>query len=171
MSNSPTDPQDKPASGRDSHSGFTIRLIACRARALQSILSRGTVLELGCADGLLTRELLKSHNRVIAVEGSKQLAESARQEVSQFSSEIVEIVNTPIETFEPAEGLRFDSVVLACTLEYQDDPSSLLKKCGQWLSERGVVVAIATHSRSVHRLAGVHTGLIDDLDTPEEDGD
>lgn len=149
--------------------GFTPRLIACRANALKrAIRAGGVALDLGCADGILTRALAEHHDRVVAVDASSIRAQRTRQATQGLA---VDVRESLFEQFEPYDGERFDAIILSCILEHLDDPVLLLKRCRSWLTKSGVVAAVVPHKYSIHRRIGVQMGLLADLDALGESDD
>lgn len=149
--------------------GFTPRLIACRARAISDALPRcDRVLDLGCADGLLTAALAEVHERVVAVDASATRVERTR---AATQGKNVDVRQAYFEDFAPAPGELFDAVVLACIIEHLDDPVALLRQCRDWLRPGGRVIAVVPNGRSIHRRAGVHMGLLPSLDALGEADD
>jgi 2-polyprenyl-3-methyl-5-hydroxy-6-metoxy-1,4-benzoquinol methylase len=149
--------------------GFTPRLIGCRARAVNDALPQcENVLDLGCADGLLTARLADKHQRVVAVDASAIRVERTRKATAGRN---VEVRQSYFEDFSPAAGERFDAVVLGCIIEHLDDPVALLSRCRDWLGDGGRVIAVVPNGRSVHRRAGVHMGLLPTLDALGEADD
>ena len=148
--------------------GFTPRLIGFRARALDAVVPRGRVLDLGCADGLLTRHLAAAGRSMVAVDASALRVERTRKVTEGLD---VTVVQSYFEEFEPPGGQKFDGVVLGCILEHLDDPVSLLRRCSDWLTDTGVVAAVVPHGRSLHRRAGVHMGLLPDIEALGEADD
>ncbi|HTM20665.1 MAG TPA: class I SAM-dependent methyltransferase [Kofleriaceae bacterium] len=157
---------DDIAGDHDQTRGFTPRLIACRAHLLDELLPPGDVLDLGCADGLLTAALARHHRAVTAVDASAIRVERTRAATAGLP---VTVVQSYFEELEP--GRQFDAVVMACILEHLDDPVALLRRCATWLRPGGVVASIVPHGRSLHRRAGVHMGLLPDLDALGEADD
>ena len=156
------------AAQHDQTAGFTPTLIRIRAEQLDALVPRGLVLDIGCADGLLTRALAAGGRRLVAVDASPIRVERTRRATSGLA---VTVCQSYFESFEPPDGARFDGIVLACILEHLDDPVSLLVRCGGWLAPGGVVVAVVPHGRSVHRRAGVHMGILADLEALGEADD
>lgn len=154
------------AEEHDQTRGFTPRLIQCRANLLNEVIPPGLVLDLGCADGVLTRALAQHHRKVVAVDASALRCERTRATTEGLP---VEVRQSYFESFDPPE--RFDAVILSCILEHLDHPVALLERCRGWLAEGGVVAAIVPHGRSVHRRAGVHMGLLDNLEALGEADD
>jgi 2-polyprenyl-3-methyl-5-hydroxy-6-metoxy-1,4-benzoquinol methylase len=156
------------AGHHDQRAGFTPTLIRIRADAVTRLVPPGLVLDLGCADGLLTRALATAGRRVVAVDASPIRVERTRQSTAGLD---VAVYESYFETFEPPDGARFDGIVLACILEHLDDPVALLRRCAGWLAPRGAVVAVVPHGRSVHRRAGVHMGMLPNLEALGEADD
>jgi SAM-dependent methyltransferase len=147
------------ARGHDQTAGFTPRLIACRARTLEQVLPVGRVLDLGCADGLLTAALARRHREVVAVDASP--IRLARTVAACQAAGNVRAIEATFEALAP-EG-TFDGVVMSCILEHLPDAAGLLRRARAWLAPGGRVVAIVPNGRSLHRRAGVHMGLLRDL--------
>jgi SAM-dependent methyltransferase len=147
------------ARGHDQSAGFTPRLIACRARTLAALLPRGRVLDLGCADGLLTAALAGAHREVVAVDASPLRLERTAARCAALGN--VSLIEATFEGFEPSA--RFDGVVLSCILEHLPDAAGLLARVRRWLSPGGRAVAIVPNGASLHRRAGVLMGLLADL--------
>jgi len=166
MSLPPIELLDDIAGDHDQTRGFTPRLIACRARLLNELIPPGEVLDLGCADGLLTGALARHHRRVVAVDASPVRVERTRRATAGLP---VEVMQGYFE--EVAPGGPFDAVIMACILEHLDDPVALLRRCAGWLRPGGVVAAVVPHGRSLHRRAGVHMGMLPDLDALGEADD
>lgn len=162
---------DAVASAHDQSRGFTPRLIACRAHLLEQLLPPGEVLDLGCADGLLTQRLARRHRRVVGVDASPLRLQRTRLRCAAFPTGRVELREALFEDFEPSAGERFDAVVLSCVLEHLAHPSALLARAATWLRTGGRVVAIVPNAGSLHRRAGVLMGLLSsagDLDASDE---
>ncbi|MCG8422318.1 MAG: class I SAM-dependent methyltransferase [Proteobacteria bacterium] len=151
MTRPSTDLPDSASDERATRTGLAPRLAACRARALDVLLSPGTVLQLGFSDGLLTRELARYHPHVVAVGCNPDQVARAKQATENLP---VDVYLSPLETFEPPDGLRFDAIVSACLYESLDDPVAVLSRCPQWLTDDGVLVAIVAHGRADSPLTG-----------------
>ena len=168
MSLPPTTLLEDIASDHDQSAGFTPRLIRARANLLNQLIAPGAVLDLGCADGLLTRALAEHHRRVVAVDASTIRVDRTRAATRGLD---VVVEQAYFEEFTPDGGERFDAVILSCILEHLDDPGALLARCASFLAADGVVAVIVPHGRSFHRRAGVHMGLLPDLEALGEADD
>ena len=164
----PLDLLEEIARSNDQTEGFTPRLIQCRANALADHIEPGTVLDLGCADGILTRKLAERHRRVVAVDASALRIERTRKWCAGLG---VQVVQSYFEQFEPPGGERYDAIVMSCVLEHLDDPVAQLARCRDWLAPGGSVISIVPHARSVHRRAGVHLGMLESLEALGEADD
>jgi 2-polyprenyl-3-methyl-5-hydroxy-6-metoxy-1,4-benzoquinol methylase len=156
---------DRVARGHHQDRGFTPRLIACRARQLRDLLSPGRVLDLGCADGLLTARLAEHHRVVVGVDASPVRLERAAAACAALPEGRLELRRALFESFEPEAGERFDAVVLSCILEHLPHPEELLRRAAGWLAPGGRVVAIVPNAGSIHRRTGVLMGLLPDLES------
>ncbi|NRP95475.1 bifunctional 3-demethylubiquinone-9 3-methyltransferase/ 2-octaprenyl-6-hydroxy phenol methylase [Marinobacterium sp. xm-g-59] len=132
---------------------FDRRLIEYRYRSIKNWFKGGNLLELGPAEGVMTRLLVKDFKSVVAVDGSQDLI-----------NEIPEIPNLKkicsyFENYEPNE--KFDTIIMEHILEHVDDPVALLKRAKKWLSPEGVIIAGVPNGDSIHRLAAVEMGLLE----------
>lgn len=118
---------------------------------------RGTsCLELGPAEGVMTRHLAAHFPRVAVVEGSATF--SALISANHPS---VMVHHMLIEEFSPTE--TYDTVVLGHVLEHVAEPRTILAKVRTWVAPGGCVLAAVPNARSLHRQAAVIMGLL-----PEE---
>src|SRR5213083_405015 len=99
-----------------SEQGFNAQLIDLRFRALREHLSEGArVLELGSADGRMTRLLREHASSLTAVDGSEDYC---RVVAERFPD--VEVVCALFEDYAPDEP--FEVVLMAHILEHVDRP-------------------------------------------------
>lgn len=115
------------------------------------------VLELGCATGLMTAELAAAGARVTAVDRSPAYLERLRAKGLHG----VELVQADL-TALPATGTS-DHVVAANVLHELDDPVAVLRDAASRLAPGGLVHLTLQNPRSIHRLAALELGLLDDL--------
>lgn len=153
---------EEVAAKHDQSEGFTPRLIACRAHTLAAVMPSGSVLDLGCADGLLTALLAESHQRVLGVDASATRLSRARARTRGMSN--VELRQALFEELSPEES--FDLVVISCVLEHVASPEALLRRAARWLHPTGKVVAIVPHAESLHRRLGQKMGLLQRVTDP-----
>jgi 2-polyprenyl-3-methyl-5-hydroxy-6-metoxy-1,4-benzoquinol methylase len=110
------------------------------------------ILEVGPADGYMTRGLAKSFD-VTLVEPSETLCQKLRQSFPQ-----AHVVPTLVEDFNPIE--RFDSILLCHVLDHVRIPEQVVRLARNWLSPGGKIIAIVPNSESLHRQAAVLMGLL-----------
>lgn len=114
---------------------------------------RGSCLELGPAEGLMTARLHEVFDDLTLVDGSSLFCESLRD---RFPSATV--VQALFEEYRPAHV--FDNVVLGHVLEHVIDPVSLLRSVRGWMAPGGRLLAAVPNAHSVHRQMAVLMGLL-----------
>lgn len=99
------------------------------------------ILDLGCGEGWLTRELMKNNFQVIGVDGTKDLIKNANEKGGKFFcisySEIIngiEIINEP-----------FDSIIINFALFDINETEKLLKFLQIKLKDNGKVIIQTLH--------------------------
>jgi 2-polyprenyl-3-methyl-5-hydroxy-6-metoxy-1,4-benzoquinol methylase len=128
----------------------TAAIIGPQARAGQRIL------ELGCATGLMTSLLAPSGATILGVERSEEYLARARAR----KLDRVTYVQSELEVFAPSG--TFDHVLATNLLHEFDDPSWLLRRIHAWLAPGGLLHATLPNPDSIHRLAALADGLIED---------
>jgi 2-polyprenyl-3-methyl-5-hydroxy-6-metoxy-1,4-benzoquinol methylase len=116
-------------------------------------LKKGTILELGPAEGLMTKKLLEFDKNLYVIEGSNIFADKLKKEYPAIN-----VINNLFE--EVKLNLQFDNIVLGHVLEHVENPVELLKIVKQWLKNDGIVLCAVPNARSLHRQAAVHMGLM-----------
>lgn len=131
---------------------FDKRMIEFRYKALKPKLRPGCGLELGSAEGEMTRFLVNDFQELTVVDGAGDLLER----IPEYSNVIK--VCSLFEAFEPARN--FDTIIMEHILEHVDDPVALLKRSKQWLAPGGVLIVGVPNANSIHRLVAVKMGLL-----------
>ena len=131
---------------------FDKRLIGFRYQTLQPYLSGPDGLELGPAEGMMTRLLLPHFQRLTVVDGVQDLLDHIPDAPG------LEKVHALFEDYEPKR--LFDTIVMEHILEHVDDPLSLLGRTKRWLNPSGKILAGVPNGLSIHRLAAVKMGLL-----------
>lgn len=124
-------------------------------------LKRGSILELGPAEGIMTEKLITWYNELTIVEGSSVFCEQLKE---KFPS--LHIENILFEEFEPST--TYKNIVLGHVLEHVDDPVFILRNCKKWLDPDGVILAAVPNSQSLHRQAAVIMGLLETEESMSE---
>jgi 2-polyprenyl-3-methyl-5-hydroxy-6-metoxy-1,4-benzoquinol methylase len=140
--------------------------LATGRRILRHLQPGQTVLELGCATGLMTTLLTGAGRRITAVDRSAPYLQRA------VARDLpgVHYLQADIEDL-PGLG-RFDHIVLANVLHEVDDPQALLTYAHDELcAPSGLVHVSLQNPQSLHRLVAAEMGLIQDLKTVAERGE
>jgi 2-polyprenyl-3-methyl-5-hydroxy-6-metoxy-1,4-benzoquinol methylase len=132
-----------------------------------SIFSRfikgGRILELGPAEGLMTKHLVEIDPNLTVIEGSKVFADSLKK---NFGT--IKIINKLFE--EVTLNEKFDVIILGHVLEHVENPKLILDIVKGWLSENGRIMCAVPNARSLHRQAAVEMGLMNSIfDLSEKD--
>jgi Methyltransferase domain len=112
---------------------FDKRLIRFRYQALKPYLQGPEGLELGPAEGEMTRLLLQDFARLIKV-------------------------HALFENFKPER--LFNTIVMEHILDLVEQPVVLLKRVKQWLAPGGRILVGIPNGHSIHRLVAVKMGLL-----------
>lgn len=131
---------------------FDRRLIRFRFETLRPHLTGSEGLELGPAEGEMTRLLLDQFTTLTVVDGSSALLAQIPE-----SSRLIK-VHALFEDFVPDRA--FTTIVMEHILEHVDRPVDLLRRARTWLAPRGRLLAGVPNGHSIHRLAAVKMGLL-----------
>jgi methionine biosynthesis protein MetW len=134
------------------------------ALVLQHVAGAPRVLEIGCATGYMSEELMARGSEVVAVEVDEQAAAIARARGVDVR------VGTLEEALRPSEIGSFDCVTFADVLEHVTSPETFLRNALAYLRPGGHVVVsipnVAHWSVRFQLLRGnfdyTKTGLLDD---------
>jgi 2-polyprenyl-3-methyl-5-hydroxy-6-metoxy-1,4-benzoquinol methylase len=111
-------------------------------------------LEMGPAEGVMTRTLARAFPDLTLVEGAETFCASLRD---RFPRAIV--VRSLFEDYAPAAV--FDTIVLGHVLEHVEDPVAILRRAATWLTPNGVLCCAVPNARSLHRQAAVILGMLE----------
>jgi len=119
-------------------------------------LKKGTILELGPAEGLMTNFLKDLDQNLTVIEGSKIFANQLQDKYPS-----IHVINS---LFEEAQlDKKFDNIVLGHVLEHVKDPHILLNHIKPWLKEDGIILCAVPNAQSLHRQAAVAIGFINSV--------
>lgn len=136
---------------------FDKKMVGYRYQAIRPYIRPSKALELGSADGQMTKFLIHDFDEVTTVDGSKELLERIPDAPNLFK------IHSFFEDLSPKN--KFDTIILEHILEHVDDPVALLKIAKGWLNPSGVMLMGVPNALSFHRLAAVKMGM---LTTPYE---
>lgn len=137
--------------------GFYARLVDYGFQSLQPHFVGSTCLELGPADGQMTRRLLEVFRNVTSVEGSPSFCDKLRIDLGEFPGFRVDYAL--FEEYKPDRV--FDTVVAAHVMEHLREPVCVLSKIKEWVSPDGVLLVLVPNAFSFHRLVAVKMGLLE----------
>jgi len=138
-----------------SRKGLDSRLVLYRARTLLPYFKGSTVLELGCADGLMTEMLVSHFKSVVAVDGSAKFCKITRDRIKVDNLEVVCCLFEELKLNQ-----KFDTIIMAHILEHVEKPNLIISRAKTWLKDGGVILVDVPNADSIHRQAGVKMGLL-----------
>lgn len=124
-------------------------------------LVKGSILELGPAEGLMTKYLINDTTDLTLVDGSSIFCDDLRKKFQAST-----IINCLFEDFSP--DVKYDNIILGHVLEHVENPVEILKLAKRWMKKGGVIMAAVPNSRSIHRQASVLMGMQPTEDTMSE---
>lgn len=136
--------------------GFNGRLEKYRILTIKENLKGEKILDVGCADGLMTKELSKYFKHITAIDGSEKLIKRAEK----YNLKNVKFIYTLFEEFNTKD--KFDSVILSDILEHVKEPVRLMKMSKEWVKRNGRILILVPNAYSIHRQIGVMAGLLKD---------
>lgn len=126
---------------------------------IQTVLENarpGTVLDVGCADGVMAKALFPKFE-VTAIDGSAILIRKAKKMAPK-----VKFIHSLFEDFE-LWG-KYDNIVLSFILEHVEKPRKLLEFAKTRLTKTGRIIILVPNANSIHRMVGQALGVIENLD-------
>jgi 2-polyprenyl-3-methyl-5-hydroxy-6-metoxy-1,4-benzoquinol methylase len=146
--------------------GFNGYMNKYRVSKILELCAGNKVLDIGSADVFMAEALSPFFERIISVDGSKELIERARARLNNVTN--IELVHSLIEEFETAE--RFDLVLLSFILEHVNNPVETIKRSAYFVAPGGALFVMVPNARSLHRRVGVALGVLGKVDDfTEED--
>lgn len=114
---------------------------------------KGSLLEMGPAEGVMTEDLVKHFEDYTIVEGSSKFCKDLEERYPKIN-----IVNSLFEDYNTDK--KFDNIVLGHVLEHVAYPVEILKIARNLLSKNGIILAAVPNAKSIHREAAVTLGLL-----------
>ncbi len=132
-------------------------------KLFQAGMIPGSVLELGPAEGLMTKVLygdaqafLKwsgGNKKYTVVEGSSIFAQALQERYPNM-----DVHACLVEEYEPET--KYENIILGHVLEHVENPVAVLLQCRDWLTQNGRIFAAVPNAKSIHRQAAVKMGLL-----------
>ncbi len=131
---------------------FDKRLIRFRYQTLKPYFVGPTGLELGPAEGQMTRCLLQDFDQLTVVDGAAELL-ALIPDAPNLSK-----VHALFEDYGP--DCLFNTIIMEHILEHVEKPVALLDKVKEWLAPGGRLLLGVPNGLSFHRLVAVKMGLL-----------
>jgi len=135
-------------------SGFDVTLLKYSVRRLIPLGYGPDVLDVGCNDGLFTKELCKVYKRVVGLDPSSVHLAKAQQYVPE-----AELCIDSIETYTPDR--LFDSIYMLNVLEHINNPVQTLAVMRRWLKPDGCIIIQVPNALAMNRRIGLKMRLIE----------
>lgn len=140
-----------------------------RKRLFQALMQHAhgsSALEMGVADGEMSSYIYAHFDRLTILDGSKTHLEQTHARLAELGYHDVVKANALFEQYEPDE--RFDAIFMTHILEHLDDPVGVLRRAASWLAPNGRILCAVPNNNSLHRHVGVKMGLIERIDSLNE---
>jgi 2-polyprenyl-3-methyl-5-hydroxy-6-metoxy-1,4-benzoquinol methylase len=131
---------------------FDRRLIDFRYETLRPHLQGPSGLELGPADGQMTRSLIHNFENLTIVDASTELLSLIPDDPRLTK------VASLFEDYQPAG--KFNTILMEHILEHIEHPVELMARAKTWLAPGGKMLLGVPNGNSIHRLAAVKMGLL-----------
>jgi 2-polyprenyl-3-methyl-5-hydroxy-6-metoxy-1,4-benzoquinol methylase len=111
------------------------------AAYLRHAMPAGTLLDVGCGEGVLTRHLDRALvTRYVGVDIAQAALDNAGLGKGGLDPTWARLACSPLEDFAPTAGERFAAIVFNEVLFFTDDPGTMLARYRDWLVPEGIVV-------------------------------
>lgn len=131
---------------------FDRKLIEYRYNTIKNYFRGNIALEMGSADGVMTKWLKDDFSELDILEGSQKLLDNVPDypNATKYCSWF--------EEFVPKR--KYDTIIMEHILEHIENPVFVLSKVKNWLADDGVLIIGVPNAKSFHRLAAVKMGLL-----------
>lgn len=128
-----------------------------KAQSILEIVEGGSLLDLACGDGYLTKMIAGKFSRVVGVEASGAHVELAKKNVPGG-----EFFESLVEEFHTEE--RFDVITMIDLLEHLRDPVAALQKAAAFLKPEGALIVHVPNANAINRRFSVMMGTLASCD-------
>ncbi len=118
----------------------------------------GTGIVMGYGDGWMVEYFKDKFSRLIVIEGSESLFDSAVRKYRDYPHIVCH--HSYFESFNLSKEDRVDVVLGNHVLEHVDDPVKVLVRSKSWLKETGYAVFGVPNADSLHRRIGVNLKML-----------
>ncbi|MBF0207270.1 MAG: class I SAM-dependent methyltransferase [Oligoflexia bacterium] len=137
--------------------GFDYWVTYFSALKLVNFCKGPSILELGCADGLMTDMLSSKFTIVDCVDGSPVMVKRAKKNIKN-DEDNVRFYTSLFEDF--TSDRKYKTIVISHVLEHVERPLALLRKFKNFLEPDGRIIICVPNANSFHRKMGVELGIL-----------
>ena len=124
---------DKPSNG----DLLSVQEYLYRSKWIHTLLKPGSILDLGCNNGILSLEYAYWGRRVIGVDLSQKAVDFCNNFLSKHNLENSAYCQRSIEEFKSTE--KFDNIFLCEVIEHVENPKKVLKVAEEHLNDNGII--------------------------------
>ena len=114
---------------------FNANPFSVHTQILNSIRKQSKVLDVGCAEGYLSKKIASKECEVVGIELDKEAAQKAEK----YCKEVI-IGNIESIELDNKYSNYFDFIIIADVLEHLHDPSRILNKIKKYLKDDGCII-------------------------------
>jgi predicted SAM-dependent methyltransferase len=118
----------------------------------------GTCLIMGYGEGGLVEHFKEYFSKIILIEGSKSLYDSAVKKYHSYPQIVCH--HSYFELFEVPTDERVDVILGNHVLEHVDNPVEVLARSKSWLKDTGCAIFSVPNANSLHRRIGVKLKML-----------
>lgn len=133
--------------------GFYTKLVHMGYRSIEPFIKKGAILEVGPADGEMTKLIYKKNKNLTVVDGAQKYVDEIKKILPNINTHV-----SLVEDFSTNE--KYKTIILAHVLEHVVSPLKVLVKLKKLLDKKGTIIIIVPNANSLHRMAGVKMGLL-----------
>lgn len=115
----------------------------------------GSVLELGPAEGVMTRELVKDFDEVTVIDANTHFCKRLKNSLN------IGVINNTFE--DTILTKKYDLIIMNHILEHVEKPVKLLKKYKKHLKKDGLIFISVPNAHSLHRWIGKELGIVESV--------
>ncbi len=134
--------------------GFYTKIVWYSYISIKPLFHGEHCLEMGPADGEMTRFLKDDFKKLTVVDASEQYVEAAKK-----LGKNIDGYTDLFEEFKPTD--MYDTIVMSHVLEHVQDPVLVLNRAKTWLKPGGRIIAVVPNADSLHRRLGVKLGMLE----------
>lgn len=123
-------------------------------KIFRRFMQKGSVLELGPAEGVMTDVLYPYFDDYTVVDGADSFVNAIKRRYPGIKGHVA-----LFEEYSPLQ--TYDNIILGHVLEHVKNPVKILKLASSWLSGGGRIICAVPNAKSIHRQAGVLMGLLE----------